>query len=336
MAVLAVAAAAGLAYRWSDLGFEWQRFTATFRHISWPWVVLGAVFALLTYLGRALRWQVLLRPLRERSSLWHLFTATAIGFTAIVVFGRAGEVVRPYLISAREKVPFSSQVAAWFIERIYDLLTALLIFGFALSRVQNSGATVGEGLGWVLRTGGYVAAGIAALSLLLLFAFTRFSEQMRKRLLDSLTFLPQKAHERVEKIVTAFADGMKSAGKRSFVLQLAFYTLVEWALIVACYICIFRAVPDTASFVLTDVLIFVGFVSFGAVVQIPGVGGGLQVASVIVLTELFSLGLEASSGLAILIWIITFVVIVPFGFLLAFHEGLTWSKLRGIEKEAAL
>ncbi|MCP5112969.1 MAG: flippase-like domain-containing protein, partial [bacterium] len=133
--IVTVAVAAVLAYRWNDLGFEWQRFTSTFRHISWPWMALSGVLALLTYLGRALRWRVLIRPVREKPSLWNLFSATAIGFTAIVLFGRAGELVRPFLISAKEKVSFSSQVAAWFIERIYDLLTALLIFGFALSRV---------------------------------------------------------------------------------------------------------------------------------------------------------------------------------------------------------
>ena len=60
---------------------------------------------------------------------------------------------------------------------------------------------------------------------------------------------------------------------------------------------------------LTDILIFVGFVAFGAVIQIPGIGGGVQVVTVIVLTELFSLNFETSSGLAILIWAITFVVI---------------------------
>ena len=49
--------------------------------------------------------------------------------TAIILFGRAGELVRPYLISVKEKVTFSSQLAAWVIERICDLLAALLIFG---------------------------------------------------------------------------------------------------------------------------------------------------------------------------------------------------------------
>jgi len=77
-----------------------------------------------------------------------------------------------------------------------------------------------------------------------------------------------------------------------------------------------------------DVLIFLGFVAFGSIVQIPGIGGGMQVVSVVVLTELFRLPLEVATSIAIASWMISFVTIVPIGLVLAFHEGLQWGKLR--------
>ena len=115
---LALAATLGavawfLAHRWGELGFEWSKFAAIFADLNWAWFAGAVAFALLTYVGRALRWQVLLRPVKADSSLWNIFSATAIGFTAIVFFGRAGEVVRPYLIALKRKCPFSSQVGAW-------------------------------------------------------------------------------------------------------------------------------------------------------------------------------------------------------------------------------
>jgi hypothetical protein len=72
----------------------------------------------------------MLRPIRPHASVAGLLSATMIGFTAIVLLGRAGELVRPYLIAQKERVPFPSQVAAWVLERIYDLLMVLVIFGF--------------------------------------------------------------------------------------------------------------------------------------------------------------------------------------------------------------
>ena len=335
VALAAVVLAALLAWRWRQLGFEWREFSAIFHQLHWGWVGLSAIFALLTYLGRALRWQVLLRPVQPRSSLWNLLSATAIGFTAIVLFGRAGEPVRPYLVAMKERVSFSSQVAAWLIERIYDLLTALLIFGFALSQLEHAAAQVGPALEWVLRAGGYLAVATGAASLAVLVAFTFLSEPMRRRLRDALAFLPEPQLARVERIAAAFAQGLASTRNGGQVALLVFYSLLEWALIILCYVALFQAAPATAALTLREVVIFVGFVAFGAVIQIPGIGGGVQVVSVVVLTELFGVGLEAATGLALLIWIITFVVIVPVGLLLAFHEGLSFAKLRKLEQQAA-
>ena len=333
---IAVVFAAVVLHRWGQSGFEWAKFSAVFVDLNWRWYSGAVAFALSTYVGRALRWQVLLQPLKEHSRFWNLLSATAIGFTAIVIFGRAGEVIRPYLIAIKEKVPFSSQVGAWLIERIWDLLAALLIFGFALSQVKQSGLALGPPLEWVLKTGGYIGAFLGLVCLTVLFLVSRFSGSMRKRLLDALSFLPKPTFEKAEQIVTAFTHGMGSAGQGRFVLLLALYSALEWVLIVGCYLCLFQASPATRQLSLTDVLIFVGFASFGAVVQLPGIGGGIQVTVIVVLTEMFGLSLEVSSGMAVLLWLTTFVIIVPLGLLLAFHDGLTLRKLRKIEEEAAL
>ena len=69
----------------------------TFSRLRWGWVATASALGLLTYVGRALRWQVMLKPLTARSSFLNLMKATAIGFTAVVLFGRPGEFVRPYL-----------------------------------------------------------------------------------------------------------------------------------------------------------------------------------------------------------------------------------------------
>jgi hypothetical protein len=86
---------------------------------------------------------------------------------------------------------------------------------------------------------------------------------------------------------------------------------------------------------LVDVLILTGFVSFGSIVQIPGVGGGTQVVSVLVLTELFGVRLELATAFALLLWILTFVAIVPVGLLVALKQGLDWQSLRHIREQVS-
>jgi uncharacterized protein (TIRG00374 family) len=336
LAGIAAAALLALAiYRWRTAGFHWQHFASTFHNVSWTWLAAAIITILLTYAGRALRWSVMVRPLRPNPSVWNIFSATVVGFTAIVLFGRPGEFVRPYLISLKEQVPFSSQMAAWVLERILDLLMVLLLFGVALMQISNTGLSPGPHLRTVLQTGGYIVGLTGAGCLVLLIGFRHFSEPLSRRLCSAITFLPLSYQRKITSVLGAFVQGLESTRQNGFVGLLFLWSALEWALIVACFICIFKAFPATKNFTVADILIFMGFVSLGAAIQIPGVGGGMQVAAILVLTELFGFTLETAAGIALALWIITFVVVVPFGLLLAFHEGLNWRKLTHLAEDAS-
>jgi uncharacterized protein (TIRG00374 family) len=313
-------------------GFSWAEFAASFRHADWSWLILSGVLILATYVGRALRWEVMLRPLRKDASLWRIFTATAIGFTAVVLFGRAGEPVRPYLIGKNEGVSFSSQMAAWIVERILDLLMVLLIFGIALTQVSHSAMEPGPRTRVVLQTGGYVAGFFGAACLAILIGLRQFRAGVHQRLLRVLSFLPERILTKIQSILASFEEGMQSTRSAWFTLLLIAYTVVEWLVIAAAYYCFFKAFPSTVAFTPTDVVIVLGFVAFGSAVQIPGVGGGMQFVAVLVLTELFGLGVSIATGIAVILWVMSFVTIVPFGLALAFHEGIKWRSLRHIEQ----
>jgi uncharacterized protein (TIRG00374 family) len=316
-------------------GFDWNLAAAAIVRLRWPWLLLSLVPAAGTYYGRALRWAVFLRPLKARPSIRNLLSATVIGFAAITLFGRPGELVRPYLIAVKERVPVSSQFAAWLLERIFDLLMALLIFGFALTRVHASGAHVGPKLAVVLAVGGRLAAFTSVAVLMVLLSLRHFAKPMRRRLIAGLRLLPEAYFLKFEKLVNAFVQGVESTRSDGALLLVLMYSVVEWALIAACFGCVARSFAGTASLSFVDVLVLLGFVSFGTIIQIPGIGGGMQVVTIVVLTELFAVKLEMATAFAMLVWIITFVAIVPVGLSLALKEGLGWQSLRQIGRETS-
>ncbi len=330
--LLVAFAAWGLRDHWMHMQFQWRTFTASFAALSWHWILASFLVLLATYYGRALRWAVMLRPLRPETSTWNICKDTVIGFTAVALLGRPGEFVRPYLISLREKVPLSSQLAAWILERICDMLAVLLIFGFAVSQIHSSRATLGPSFRWVLETSGYVVGLLSVICLVLLVMMGRFPAPTRRRLSGALKFLPERYHARIDRTINAFMDGTSSTTRHGSALRLSLYTAVEWTLIVLSTLCIFKAYPATEHLRLQDVLIFTGFVAFGGVLQIPGVGGGIQIVSIVVLTRLFGIPVEVATSLAITLWLITFVGVVPIGLLLAFLEGLNWRKLKELEE----
>jgi uncharacterized protein (TIRG00374 family) len=315
-------------------GFDWKLAAAAMERLRLPWLLLSLVMAAASYYGRALRWAVFLKPLKARPSIRNLLSATVIGFSAVALFGRPGELVRPYLIAVKERVPVSSQFAAWLLERIFDLLMALLIFGFALTRAHSSGAHVAPRLAGVLAVGGRLAAFASVALLVVLLSLRHFAEPMRRSLVAGLRFLPEARFLKSEKLVNAFVQGVESTRSDGALLLVLMYSVVEWTLIAACYECLARSFFG-ASLRFVDVLVLLGFVSFGTIIQIPGIGGGMQVVSIIVLTELFAVKLEVATAFAMLVWIVTFVAVVPVGLGLALKEGLDWHSLRQMGRETS-
>jgi glycosyltransferase 2 family protein len=319
--------------QFQDHPFNWRLFLDSLTGIRWGWIGLATLLLYGTYYGRALRWAVLIRPVKPAPSMMNLLRATVIGFAAITLFGRPGEIVRPYLIANREGVSLTSQLAAWVLERIYDLLMALLVFGYALAEAKSSGMRVGPSLVWVFQTGGVLVAVISSILVILLLAFRHFGEWAKARLHSALEFLPEPHYGRATRVVTSFLQGVESTRSDAALFALFGLSVIEWVLIAGCYWCVAQGFSHQIRLGLVDILIYMGFVSFGAIVQIPGIGGGTQVVSILVLTELFDVGLEVAAGFSLFIWFITFVVIVPVGLLVALHEGLNWRGLRQIGRE---
>src|SRR5450755_3303669 len=107
--------------------FDWARL---FQYgLNWRHILHGVAYIYVAYFLRAVRWKVFLRPVRKDASIMGLVPPTMIGFTALALLGRAGEMIRPYLIARREKLSLASQIAVWSVERIFDVggFTVLMV-----------------------------------------------------------------------------------------------------------------------------------------------------------------------------------------------------------------
>ncbi len=120
---IAFAVLAGLVYSqfrtWKN--FDWDLFLTQTRSVSAFHILHGIALIYLAYVLRAVRWKIFLRPIRPEASVIGLVAPTMIGFTGLALLGRPGELIRPYLIARQEKLPFSSQLAVWAVERIFDI-----------------------------------------------------------------------------------------------------------------------------------------------------------------------------------------------------------------------
>ena len=82
-----------------------------------------------------------------------LFSATMVGFASGLLVPRAGELLRPWLVSRRHPIPTSAGFATIILERLVDLITVLALFAlylFVLPAPPRSGRVPGlarSGLG---------------------------------------------------------------------------------------------------------------------------------------------------------------------------------------------
>lgn len=115
---------------WVYHDFDWQTELPKLRQIHVGWVALAVLCDVLVYVSQGWRWNILLRPV-SRLPLWKSVQAIYIGLFANEVLPlRSGELIRCYLLTVWDKVPFPLVLSSALIERLID--GVWLITGFAL------------------------------------------------------------------------------------------------------------------------------------------------------------------------------------------------------------
>jgi len=95
--------------------------------MNYAWIAPAVVIVVLSFVLRVIRWQVLLSA-SGRIPFWHVFHPLMIGFMVNCVLpGRVGELVRPAILSQKNKIPYPTGLATVVAERIYDTLTLLAL-----------------------------------------------------------------------------------------------------------------------------------------------------------------------------------------------------------------
>lgn len=278
------------------------------------------------YVILALRWKILLQPLTP-SSLARIFPATVIGFTGLVALGRPGDLIRPYLIARSENVSFSSQVAIWVVERLFDLLAAgfLIVVTLIAQPSWNGARYLGK-----LRLAGAILFTIVLGLLAMMFILRRRTQAWVARLRTAfLRFGSQRGIAFIDKIET-FRKGLYSLETASSFLKVIALSVLLWFVNAVAYWLVIRAYPEPLrGFGFAQAAVLMGFGIVGSVVQLPAIGGGAQLMTTAALVLVFGTPKELAVSCGIALWLVSFGSVIPLGVVLARREGLSlWGLFR--------
>jgi uncharacterized protein (TIRG00374 family) len=106
--------------------------------VNYWWVIPAVGIALIGFMIRVVRWQLLLGPVKK-TGFWNAHHPLMIGFMLNCLLpGRVGELARPAIFCKKENVPFSKVLATVGAERVFDVLVLLLSFVIVLATVEIS------------------------------------------------------------------------------------------------------------------------------------------------------------------------------------------------------
>ena len=309
---------------------EWHQFTwaglwqAT-RKARGSFLIFAILITYSTYLFRTLRWRTLMIP---SGRFWPILKGTLIGFTGVALLGRPGELVRPYYIARKHNTEVSPQLAVWLLERAMDMSASVFLVCLAL--ILNPGLKSGTSAA-TLRAG-IVLGALVLVIVASLYLFYRYSDRVLRYLNLRWKHSTKPLIRRTEHFLRTLAHGMQSLSSARCLLLSVAYTFMLWIGVSSAIWLIVLAYPEMLpGFNFPQALLLLGFTLVGSLVQLPGVGGGVQATTIFGLTAVFGADLTIATSAGLLIWLISFYAVAPFGAALATKEGIRW---RQVEHEA--
>jgi hypothetical protein len=311
----------------SRVHFQWSVFRDQLQHVDWRRIAFGAAMVVFGYVLRATRWAVLIKPQRKVSSL-SLIGSQVIGFTAVAIFGRLADLVRPYLVAKRTALTVSSQIAVYTVERMFDLGAMALIFSGALllapdrATLPHHEALQRAALGGLVVT---VALGVFAA---IVRASGKAVADMTER---SLGRLSASLGNSVAGKIRAFRDGLDSIATIGDFLRALAVSLLMWGLITAAYLQTCRAFvmsPELSAMTLARCMVLMAASMVGSVVQLPVLGWFTQIGVTTgVMQNVFHVSFEPALACGTMLLLVTFMVVIPFGLIWARIEHVSLKKV---------
>jgi uncharacterized protein (TIRG00374 family) len=311
---------------WKD--FDWATFWSEGRDLNPIHIVLAVALVYLSYVLRAVRWKIFLRPVRQGASTLGLISPTLVGFTGLALLGRPGELIRPYLIARRTGLTFSSQIAVWAVERIFDIGGFTVLMVLAIFLPTELRYLPNPEIYPRLRVGGFLLVVLVAGLALGAFLIAKFGEAVAVWIEARFAHLAANLGHRIAQKVREFRGGLDTIHSPLAFLQLTGVSILMWWIIALAYREVTHAYgPALEHMTVSKVLLLMGSSMLGSLVQLPGVGGGSQLATISALQHIFNASHELAASCGILLWVVTFVSVVPIGLLLAHRERLSLRKV---------
>ncbi|MCI0421094.1 MAG: flippase-like domain-containing protein [Acidobacteria bacterium] len=294
-------------------------------------LLAGFAFVMLHMVLRAVRWGVLLSPVKRGISLKNLFSLTLIKYTVNIIPPRAGEVAASLLLAGKERVSAASVIAGSLLERILDMMTVVVIFGFYMAFFSHWYAPSSErGQTIMLAIQSYSLKGFIVLCLgFVVLAFLLRSNQWQNRLPG-----------RLRNILLPFLDGFRGLQQGGVLFQAVVLSIAIWLVITVQLWCFMHAYLDEFPFV--GSLFLMAITVVGVAIPTPGGAGGFQFFMDLALVNFFARYLSTAdpqsqaAGISNGSYLVSMIPVILIGLFFLNREGLSFGSVSRLAAQKPL
>ncbi|MEK7850846.1 MAG: lysylphosphatidylglycerol synthase transmembrane domain-containing protein [Deltaproteobacteria bacterium] len=306
-------------------GIDYHKLWEASSHANLYLWILAFFITYLLMLIRALRWQYLMGHIKK-IGIWSLFSATTIGFMANNLLpARMGEFVRAYVIGTKEEVSVTSSFATIVVERIFDMITVLLLAMavFLLFELPGGVSEIKE----MVKGGAYGLMVVIIVAVLFLYVLVRYREKSLSLVRGILRPFPERIQEQSVLFMGSLASGLEIVKGKRPLFMVSIYSVLNWlASALPIYI-----ITISFGFMLpfSSALLILVLLAFAvSVPSSPGSVGPFHYAVYLGL-GFYGVGKEEAIGMAIVMHLAQFVPLVVLGLFLVWREKLSFSKIKG-------
>jgi uncharacterized membrane protein YbhN (UPF0104 family) len=302
--------------------FSWTVFWQQLKLADWRRFLVAISMIYGGYVLRSVRWAIFLRPVK-RVSPFALIGSQVIGFTAVALFGRLADLVRPYLVARRVKLSVGSQIAVYTVERMFDLGAMAMIFSLALLFAPDRKTLPHHELMIKVATGSFIVTiGLAVFAVVVRLSGGLLAAFSEKAVGAVAPALGRSIGEKIR----AFRHGLNTLTSFSDFLLALGISLAMWAMIVIAYLqtmWAFTDSPQLAHITLARCMVLMAASMGGSIFQLPVIGWFTTIlATSATMHAWLGVAPEPALGAGAMLLTVTFLSIIP--------VGLIWSRFEHV------
>ena len=307
---------------------DWSEVSQALGQAKASYLISAVLIICLGYLLRAKRWQVLLEPITP-TSLKELFATTTVGFAAVFLIGRAGEIVRPMWLPMRDKrVRPSAALVTLGVERIFDLASLICFFAINLLWFDAPAGRETE-FEYVKLVSTLMLVGTFS-GFVALFFYHKFSEKIISWA-DKFTnrrFFPYRVKKIILSILEQLAKSLEVLRDWREIALIVFWTIMLWFSIAIPTWLVLLAFDLPLDF--SDALFVMGWAAIGSVVPTPGGAAGAFHAATAGGLFFLNISNDKAAATSIAMHLVYFAPAIIFGLYYFLHGDISFSRFKNL------